>query len=261
MDFQKLPKQPLTMVLAEFCYSSILKMSDYIPDIQERLRKVYPIFKQSKRRDMQLNASSINMNDIDQWLFISPASDSAILIEHNRLVLFTSDYERFPGFSDRCFIAMKALKDIVDPGLIQRIGLRYVDHVVCRSSEEFTQCVDKQFLPNTDLQKLGSNTLQHRVDTAIETSSGTLVIRSLYGKHGLSVMPDVSQELPIKVVNNVIPEVPSLILDFDHAWTESESGIPFELETCKEKLDSLHEISRDAFWEITSEYARNTLWS
>ena len=84
------------------------------------------------------------------------------------------------------------------------------------------------------------------------------MIRSLYGKHNLSVLPDVSN-LPIKI-NFTETSSERLILDSDHVW-ESNDGkeLAFEEEVILSKLEKMHRLSVEVFWSCTTEKGR-MLW-
>jgi uncharacterized protein (TIGR04255 family) len=88
---------------------------------------------------------------------------------------------------------------------------------------------------------------------------GGLAIRTLYGKHNLTCLPDV-QGLPISIAVDTTPSE-RIILDFDHYWEAKDESVNFETNVVLEKLASLHETSREAFWKVTTDYARNEKWA
>jgi uncharacterized protein (TIGR04255 family) len=259
---RKLAKHPLNCVLAEFKYSPILKIGSHIPDIQERIRKKYPVLGQVEQQHIQIAGQEIQVSKSSEWVFSSEDQHSSVVIGSDRFIFITSDYERFPNFSERCEDVLSILADIADPSLLLKIGLRYNDYIHIEDHEDATNVVGTQFLPLPDLIKLGGNIGNYRTETSIFTSEGTLLIRSLVGKHGLAVMPDLSQVLPPLGLNfKGDLEKTVLLLDFDHSWTAENSGIKFSIDAAKSQLERLHNIARQAFWEATTEYARSELWS
>ena len=88
---------------------------------------------------------------------------------------------------------------------------------------------------------------------------GGLVIRTLYGKHNLTCLPDL-QGLPISITTDATPSE-RIILDFDHYWEAKEESVSFETNDVLEKLAALHETSIAAFWKVTTDYARDTKWA
>lgn len=256
-QYKKLNKQPLKLVLAEFRFSKIMKISEYIPQIQEDLRKKYPILKKSDEQSINVDPSGISISTIDHWSFVTSNKKNAIDISQDRMVYLTSEYPRFKGFEDACKEVLDVLVSVANPGLITRLGLRYCDLVEVDEKESFTDLVDRCFLPPMSINDLGTGH-QQRNETIMHTNSGTLIVRSLYGNHNLTCMPDV-QNAPIQVeLDQKASE--RIILDFDHYWEPNEHSVKFITGEVLERLSSLHADSRRAFWKITTDYARNEKW-
>lgn len=257
-DYKKLENQPLKFVLAEFRFSPVMQIAEYIPKIQEALRKQYPIPDKRSEQTVQVQPSGIAVSAIDRWAFTSANKKSAIDINQERLVYITAEYPRFAGFSDACKQAIDTLVNIVEPSLILRIGLRYSDLVMIDDGDDITELVSDHFaLPNF-IEPLGV-TRQHSTDTFLNTDMGGLAIRTLYGKHNLTCLPDV-QGLPISITADATPSE-RIILDFDHYWEAKDKSVSFETTEVLDKLAMLHETSREAFWTVTTDYARNEKWA
>jgi uncharacterized protein (TIGR04255 family) len=256
---EKLRYQPLTMVLAEFQYSDVLKIKQHIPDIQEHIRKKYPILGHIEQKTVQVAGAEVSVETSSQWSFLSHDQLSAVVIGKDRMVFMTSDYDRFPAFSEQCLYLLECVKDLVDPSLLTRIGLRYNDHIDI-VIDKIAEIVDPQMLPNEKLTSQGKSTISHKEETVIETSEGVLSLRSSLGFHSSVVMPDLAA-LPIKVAKTATPEALSLLLDFDHVWSAEDRGVQFDLDIAKLHLNGLHSIARQAFWDVTTDYAKDNLWS
>lgn len=257
-DYKKLENQPLKFVLAEFRFSSVMQIAEYIPKIQEALRKQYPIPEKRGEQTIQVQPGGIAVSTVDRWAFISANKKSAIDINQERLVYITAEYPRFAGFSDSCKRAIETLVDIVEPSLILRIGLRYSDLVMVDEGEKITALVTDYFGVPGCIESLGE-IRQHSTDTFLHTGIGGLAIRTLYGKHNLTCLPDV-QGLPISIATDTTSSE-RMILDFDHYWEAKDESVSFETNDVLEKLAALHETSREAFWKVTTDYARNQKWA
>lgn len=257
-DYKKLENQPLIFVLAEFRFSTVMQISEYIPKLQELLRKQYPIPHTSKEQLVRVQPDGIALSSIDRWAFISADRKNAIDINQDRLVFMTANYPRFEGFSKECENAIEKLVEVVDPSLINRIGLRFSDLVVIDDSEEIGDLVDEQFAYPKCLKGLG-RARQSRTENFFDTGIGGLMIRTLYGEHELTSLPDM-HELPISITPKS-GKGNRMILDFDHYWESKEESVSFDIDDIMEKLGMLHETSRDAFWKMTTDYARNEKWS
>jgi len=257
-EYKKLENQPLKFVLVEFRFSPVMQIAEYIPKIQEALRRQYPISEKRSGQAVQVRPGGIAVSAIDRWAFISANKKSAIDINQERLVYITAEYPRFAGFSDTCKQAIETLVNIVEPGLILRIGLRYSDLVIVDDGEGITSLVNEHFGFPNGIETLGK-TRQHSTDTFLRTDMGGLAIRTLYGKHNLTCLPDV-QSLPISITADATSSE-RIILDFDHYWEAKDEPVSFETNNVLEKLSALHKTSREAFWKVTTDYARNEKWA
>lgn len=258
-SYRKLMKQPLVFVLAEFRFSPVLKIGQYIPDLQEALRKTYPLPETLQDQSVQVKPDGIAINRREKWAFIDSDRLSAITIDQDRLIYFTRDYPRFGGFSEQCLAALGHLKNTVDPDLLLRIGLRYGDCIRIAEGETLEDYVDEYFGYPRFATSLGEPE-QQRDEIGIKTAVGRMLIRSYYGKHPFVCLPDIQG----------IPGIPGpddqpserILLDFDHFWVASESPTPsFELSRIEALLSELHATLREAFWKMTTDEAKDTKWS
>lgn len=257
-EYKILKNQPLKLVLAEFRFSQVMQIAEFIPKLQEALRKKYPIPDKKSEQTIHVQPSGIAVSASDRWSFLSADKRSAIDINQERLIYITSEYPRFEGFAAACKEALDALAFIVEPSLILRIGLRYSDLVKIDDGEKISDLVDPHFAFPQCIEELGS--AQHqRSETFVATSIGKLAIRTLYGNHNLTCLPDI-QDLPI-VIDSDDTTSERIILDFDHFWEQREEFASFETSDILEKLRLLHETSREAFWKVTTDYARNEKWA
>ncbi|WP_163370367.1 TIGR04255 family protein [Endozoicomonas acroporae] len=257
-NYKKLNNQPLKLVLAEFRFSPVLKMESYIPNLQDSLRHQYPLFTKSSEQSIRVQPNGISMESHDLWVFQSENKRDAVEIDQNRIVVYTSDYPRFEGFFERCRKLIELLKTEVNPSLIQRIGLRYCDQIILDEEDSIEQLVEPSLIAPESISSLG--VLEHRQnEISIASNSGRLIIRSIHGVNRLAFMPDV-QKLPVLVdIDDTQSE--RIILDFDHFCDTGEEGILFEPPAILARLKDLHEPAREAFWNITTDYARNERWS
>lgn len=255
--YKNLKNQPLKFVLAEFRFSQVLKIGDYIPELQDALRKEYPILDNRKEQAVKVQGGNFEVLQADRWAFVSADHRNSIDISSDRIMFSTSDYPRFEGFAELCRVAIDILIQKVEPQLLTRIGLRYGDLVQLEKSESFEQIVNEHFLFPQALSSLGETNTQ-RCEVVLRTTSGVLLVRTLYGTHNLTCLPDV-QGLPIALDQE--PKLTErMILDFDHFWEAKGESVRFEIDEILTILSSLHETSREAFWKITTDYARNEKW-
>lgn len=257
-DYRKLTNQPLCFVLAEFRFSTVMNIQKFIPELQEALRRQYPISDKKSEQAVHVQPGEIAMSTHDSWSFVSADKKSAVVIDQDRLICYTSEYSRFEGFSKACKQAIDALASIVEPSLILRIGLRYGDLVKVDEGEKATDLVDSYFTFPACIDGLGAAQRQS-CEIFLSTNQGGLLIRTLYGVHNLSYLPDI-RGLPVTIDVDTEP-TERIVLDFDHIWDPKGESFRFQTNEILEKLESLHKTSRAAFWKVTSEDARNKKWA
>ena len=255
--YQKLSQQPLVFVLAEFRFSPILEMEKYIPTLQDELRQEFPFISTQQNQEFQISPSGIGINNTTEWVLQSKSKKQAITLNSNRLVYVTSEYDRFDGFKRQCKKALEAFIKIVNPSLWLRIGLRYNDAIIKENNENIEEYVQDFLYASNSLSSVGEMT-QHTNEIVLETAEGCMVVRSMYAHKAPPMWPDMI--LPIKVeVNNHITT--RIFLDFDHFWDinlSQESDNPdFRLDDLLQKKKKMHEYSRKAFWDITTDKGKS----
>lgn len=258
-QYKKLEKQPLQFVLAEFRFSQVMQIAEYIPQIQEQLRRHYPITQENIEQTVSIQTDgTVVTSAIRKWTFCSAGYKSAVMLDQDRLIYLTSNYPRFEKFAATCREITETLINAVKPELLLRIGLRYGDLVKVGDGEEASELVDKDFVYAQSLSKT-NEAVQKRTETYFETGVGRLVVRSLYGNHSLMCLPDI-HGLPISIAqDSQVSE--RVIIDFDHFWEAKQEAVSFDANEVIHKLEQLHETSREAFWAVTTDYARDVKWS
>jgi uncharacterized protein (TIGR04255 family) len=257
-DYKKLNNQPLQIVLAEFRFTAVLQMEEFVPALQEALRKKYPITQIENVQASQVGPAGICMTSIQRWLLISANKSSAIIIQNDRLVFLTSEYPRFEGFSELCKEALDTLENIVEPSLITRIGLRYGNLIQAGGGETIDKLVCPHLTMPDYIESIGELKILSN-EMVITTSVGTLLLRSLYGNHNMTCLPDI-QGIPVTIRQDK-ESSERIILDFDHFWDTKNNPVTFDTEGILSTLEKLHVISREAFWKATTDYARNEKWA
>lgn len=259
--FHKLNKQPLTLILSEFRFSKVLKMREFIPDIQERLRLEYPLFEEKSGQSIEVHSIGVKVGEgSNKWIFSSADHTQSIVIDEDRLVFFSTFYNRFPDFKDQCMSALSIIQEIVSPGLLLRVGLRYNDSVIPEEGESLEEYIESPWIPPTLLSGKNNVLVYHKEETVVATNIGALSVRTIIGKTNLRVMPDLVGASPVGVENDAPTDQLTAILDFDHHWQTGKDPIKFSAEEAGDILGKLHTTTREAFWNTTTDYARTEKW-
>lgn len=253
-QYEKLTNQPLVIALAEFRFSAILRMDNYVSAFQDYLRHDFPYFSEIQQQEMIVDSHGVKVNSSTAWLFLSSNKKRAFMLDKDKITFMTSEYDRFPRFWEDCKKALLYIEKEIQPALLLRIGLRYSDLIIEKEQGEPIEDYVQAVICNTGyFAEVGEQL--HRVnETVLKTDAGVMVIRSLYGKLNLSAWHDLS-EPPIAI--NKYPEASNrILLDFDHFWQPDGDALKFDVSFIDVKLNQLHEKSRAAFWEITTDKGR-----
>lgn len=248
--YEKLTNQPLVITLAEFRFSSVLQMESYVSLFQDYLRQDFPLFSVSQQQDVAVGPQGITVNSSTGWVFTSSNKKRAIMLDNSRIVILTSEYNRFPDFWSDCQKALNFLIDNVKPSLLLRIGLRYSNAIIAENEDENIESyVQPVVCEHGHFTKLSQQI--HRInETIFKTDAGVIAIRSLYGNLNLPVWQDLI-ESPV-LTNKSFNHSKRVLLDFDHFWQPEEEPQAFDLSFITNKVKELHKISREAFFEITT---------
>lgn len=249
--FEKLANQPLVVALAEFRFSAVLQMESHIPAFQDYLRQDFPLFSTTQQQEVNVGPGGINVNTSTGWVFTSANKKHAIILDQGRLVILTSEYNRYPDFWSECQKALNFLIEKIKPTLLLRLGLRYSDTIIAKNGNEPIESYVQPVVCEYGHFR-SSNDQIHRVnETLFKTDEGMIAIRSLYGNLNLPVWHDLV-ESPVFIDKNM-PLRKTILLDFDHFWQPESEAQSFELGFITNKMNAMHIISRDAFFEITTE--------
>lgn len=254
-QYEKLTKQPLVMVLAEFRFSTILQIGNYVPLFQDLVRHNFPHFSTMKQQEIVVEPQGLKINQNDAWLFQSADKKSAYLLDKDRITFLTAEYNRFPDFLSHCQTAIKFVQDDIKPALILRIGLRYSNAILPTYPEEMIENYTQEAICNTSIGETFGDQLRHMNESIFKTKSGILAVRSLYGELNTTVWQDLT-DVPIAIKKVMTPSK-RILLDFDNFWSPEEGeSQSFFTDFIIDKTTALHQNSRKAFWGITTDNGR-----
>jgi len=230
--YKPLSKQPLALVLAQVRFSPILTIEEYIPKIQDFLRKNgYPLY--SKQENFALEVLpggpiNVNQNVITQWRFENPTQDTVVLIDKEQVLFQTSIYTKFEDFIGNYtnilqFILQSTEHDKL--GIFVRLGLRYIDQIRKQSDTDDIDTYLKPELQGIVCSEYINNRKQYSIATVGSTKpadnfTGQLAIRIFRGEKGLDLPPDLMFSAPINR-KKVAPDEDIAMVDMDHYWIGS----------------------------------------
>lgn len=241
----KLLRSPLIFVLAQVKISPVVAIEEKIPSLQESLRKRgYPRFAVRELRPaMQGPDGQIQqMPAQKQWEFIDKESYSSVLVDSDGISYQVTKYDSFETFMSAMREALCVFSQHVEPDLIQRVGLRYVDLVVPSEGKDIRAYF------NDSLRGFKIHSDENREaffsESVCQTGQTSKFIhRYVEASHGLGFPPDL---LPTNLHFNRDPRMKSSfgLLDMDHYIALDEN---FEIQSAINHFFNLHDHQTKAF--------------
>jgi uncharacterized protein (TIGR04255 family) len=217
-----LSKQPLVLVLCQVRFSPVRQMADYIAAVQEEFRRRgYPIERTGKVQQLTITPAGVQAVEQQRWEYRTKEETWSILVLEDSVVLQTTAYERFEGFAEQLHLAVGTVLRRTEQdrlGVIQRIGLRYVDLIQPRPGEDFRVYLQPGLQGVAD-QVFRAGTHRLHIEsigtTEIEDMEGTMIVRVAQNDQGYDVPPDLVSAAPIHTSRAKPGEVVTLV-DIDH---------------------------------------------
>jgi len=253
----KLHNDPLSLVLCQIRFSRVRKMAEYIPAIQDRLRRNgFPSDLSGILQQMLLTAAGPQTIQTKQDEFRSADNTWSIVVGEDTLVLITSNYDRFAGFADKLRLAIETVDAAAElrHGQITRIGLRYIDVIQPQDGETHRDYL-KANLHGPQSAVFTQGPLVH-LEAAGRTDLGTMILRITQNDQGILVPPDIALK-PLRYKQVTKPGQLLTLIDSDH-FVEGEW--PFDLKAIIETVDQLHRGINTAFFrDVVTKHA-TTIW-
>jgi len=261
-DYPKLKNQPLTLVVAEFRFAPLELESDGLWSFRMHLdERLGGRATQRTIQNAHFEPEGLRVNASPLLCWMSSSAAEAVHLESDRLIFATTQYPRFPSFSNSARALLSTLHETMPLKAVQRIGLRYNDAIVPQPDESLGDYLQAAFLPWTSIGSEPQPVVQHATETVLSTVAGSLVIRTLLGQHGRCQMPDVQERFGLKPTITVPKDRATAVLDFDHYWQDTAHPTSaFDIDMAMDHLNALHEPAREAFWSITTDFAREEKW-
>ena len=260
--YPKLARQPLTLVLAEFRFGRVAFEPAALAALKERMAPRFADMREGVAQQVQLGDAGVTITQAPYVVWRAPEAGAAVHLEVDRIAYATTMYPRFDGFAKDCLEVVRALLETLRPPSLHRVGLRYNDAVVPMPDELLEHYVEAPLLAFSPLADEAGAVVRHLSETVVQTTAGALVVRALAGVHGLGMMPDLQGQFGLPLQIDVPTDRPVAVLDFDHYWEVAEAeGVAFDVDAAGDRLARLHEPAREAFWKVTTEFARTQRWN
>lgn len=123
---------PLVRVIAQVRFPVIASIDkrDFIGAFQEAIRKEYPVLRPEQSRSMVLGVEGVlDTRNTTAWRFHDVESGWRVTLAPNFMALETSRYSSRDDFLKRFHRILLALEAHVNPRMIDRLGVRYIDRI------------------------------------------------------------------------------------------------------------------------------------
>jgi uncharacterized protein (TIGR04255 family) len=220
-----LSKQPLVLVLGQVRFSPVRRMEAYLARIQEEFRRYgFPLEQAGKFQQLVFGAGGaapVQMMEEQRWEYRTKDETWSVLLTQSSVVLQTTAYGRFEAFADKLLHVVRTVFAATEHdklGVVERVGLRYVDVVQPREGEDFRfylrpgfhGVADTVFRPRTHRLHVES-----RGKTSVGEVEGTMVVRVVQNDRGFALPPDLIAAAPKHAARARPGELITLV-DMDH---------------------------------------------
>ena len=248
---EKLGKSPLVYVIAQVRIGAVLKMADYIPGIQEGMRKAdYALFRDNEVQEMEFGPGGTKLRVTPQWAFDQINRTTGFLVQPGSIAFHTTAYDTHEIFFAALQQGLQIVQDVVGITASERLGLRYVDAFHASTNHKLTDYL-KKGLRGIDLEHIGARKPKSFNNLIMDTDvGGRLVVRIGLNTDGALPPNLLPQDLVCEKKFDAAK--PIGILDYDHFL---EKLGEFSVKRAMEQFNGLHGILSDAFRETVSEFA------
>jgi uncharacterized protein (TIGR04255 family) len=217
-----LSKNPLVLVLGQVRFSPVRKMGEYIPGIQEAFRRHhFPIERAGKFQQLTITPVGVHAVEQERWEYRTKDERWSVTVLQDSVVLQTTAYERFEGFAEKLEASVRTVLEQTEQdklGLIERVGLRYIDLIQPRDGESYRDYLRPGFHGASDAPFAeGSHRLhiESLGRTDVGGAPGTMVLRVAQNDQGFDLPPDLIGGAP-KFAARAKPGELVTLVDMDH---------------------------------------------
>ena len=263
----QLKNSPLTYVLVQVKISQILEVENYIPKLQEMIRKDFPLFKKINIQKIEIkqNVEKPEISTFNQWHFTDKNSTTGILIDAASIIFHTTMHSSFETLIDKFKKILSDFNKQLGITLYTRLGVRYVNCInspiekIIKKELQGFSIDNKNFFKGTYLTK--TETTQITMDGAIKIQAIHVNDKNFIANlkniedSDVFISPDLKQVasyLSFDHHENKKPSKDYLILDIDNF---SEQKNDFKVDDILKNLEKLHEGIDIAFKNAVTDVA------
>lgn len=255
-----LKNPPVYFTLAQVRFNSLLKLKEYLPTIQDEMRKAgFPDFAAKTTIILEVTVedgkSFPTPKPNETFFFGTTDKKHSFVLGEAFLTLQSTKYGTFEDFSAMFVEGLRLVNQVVQLDFIERIGLRYLDNVTPKAGEAVYAYLAPEVHGLSGF--LGGQPQHSYTETVNTVNEVSLVSRVLIQHGGIAFPPDVQPEQM---------ELEQRFLDCTghHAMLDNDGFVVqrevFSIEYVERQLSSIHKVIGKAFRATATEYAFN-VWN
>ena len=243
--------------VAQVRFNRLLKLSDFLPNIQERLRQQrFPDFSTHKSFVLEVNLQPGTSSAapaavaVERHQFGDTPRTQLFLLDQQSLTLQSTDYGDFKQFSEIFLRGLNILHEEVRLDYVERIGLRYLDRVIPKEGDDLYQYLTPEV---TGLSRKLPGQKAYAYSESVNIVDQVNLLSRVSIQSGPLVFPPDLVPGQMNVNSRLATYVgPNAILDNDGSV---EGRHEFSIDTVREHLTAIHDVIGNAFHAAASEHA------
>lgn len=242
---------PLVRVIAQVRFPLVasLEKREFIASFQEAIRESYPVLRPEEERSVVLGSQGVlETRSNSLWRFHEARGAWRVTLGPDFLALETTKYTSREDFIERLRLVLEALEEHVDPQVLDRLGVRYIDRVSGENLIALPQLVRPEVagILGSPLSALA----QHAISENVFILPGSM--GQVTARWGLLAPRSTIDPAALDAI-----EEPSWILDTD-AFQSFEAGsrqldVDSVVEQARGFAERIYSIFR---WAVTNEFLR-----
>jgi uncharacterized protein (TIGR04255 family) len=143
-DEVHLDRAPLVRVLAQIRFPEVLSVGqrEFVAPFQEALKDAYPVLREEQVQGFLLSSNGFAPSKpASVWRFSDLNDDWRVSLAPTFLALETKRYLSRHDFFGRLGVVASALERFIQPKMVDRIGVRYIDRIVGPTLSELPRLI------------------------------------------------------------------------------------------------------------------------
>lgn len=252
----KLTQAPVVQIVGQVRFSPVLAIESLMAEIQGELRKKgFPKFEKVVGQSLTFPFVGNPPAPATeyQWRFTDRDNTQIVVLTTSGVTLNSFLNQTGAEFDAVLLEIITTIHKIVEPELILRIGLRYLNVIQPSDATSGNSSLSKYVqdgLTGISLERAGAKSSAWQIFSVSETEHGVLVLRVRHPISESFVPPDLFLGPNVKM--RPLQASPSLVLDLDHF---AELNLAFHLDPIKTSLSAFHTVLDNVFISSVKEFA------